>query len=276
MDGTTWLITGSANGFGRVLAETLLEKGHRVACTARRPEALADLVAAHGDRALALRLDVTLPDEIDAAAGAARAHFGDIDVLVNNAGYGQLGTVEQTPLEAARAVMETNYFGKLATIHAVLPEMIARGSGRIVNIGSVAGRIGFPAIGYYSASKFALAGLSESLAAEVAPLGIAVTLVELGPFDTGFAKAMAVVPPAPHYDMAALSAEAGNNEWGSGDDPRPAAEALVAAISSPAPPRRIVLGQPGLKVVALHDARRQAEAETWAALSRLEGAPGRP
>jgi len=271
MDGKTWLITGSSNGFGRVLAEALLAHGHSVAATARRPETLADLVERHPDRALALRLDVTKPEEVEAAVAAARAHFGSIDVLVNNAGYGQLGTVEETPVEAARAVMETNYFGKLAMIRAVLPGMIARRSGQIVNIGSVAGQIGFPAIGYYSASKFALAGLSESLAAEVAPLGIAVTLVELGPFDTGFATAMAVVPPAPHYDLAALSAEAGNNEWGGGEDPRPAAEALIAAMASPAPPRRIVLGKPGLKVVALHDARRREEAERWATVSRLEG-----
>jgi len=271
MAGKTWLITGCSNGFGRVLAEALLARGERVIATARKPGTLAGLVAPHGERALALQLDVNRPDEVAAAVAAARARFGAIDALVNNAGYGQLGTIEETPVEAARAVMETNYFGKLAMIRAVLPEMIARRSGQIVNIGSVAGQIGFPAIGYYSASKFAVAGLSESLAAEVAPLGIAVTLAELGPFDTGFAANMAVVPPAAHYDMAALSQEAGNNEWGGGEDPRPAAEALIDAMATPTPPRRIVLGKPGLKVVALHDARRQEEAERWAAVSRLEG-----
>jgi short-subunit dehydrogenase len=207
---------------------------------------------------------------VAAALAAAQARFGAIDVLVNNAGYGALGTVEDAPIEEARAMFETNFFGALAMIKAVLPSMIARRAGQIVNIGSVAGQIGFPALAHYSASKFALAGLSESLAAEVAPLGIRVTLAELGPFATHFTSSMAFVPPSPHYDLAALSVEAGNSQWGAGEDPRAGAEALLAALADAAPPRRLILGQAGAAVVELHDARRQAERRKWLSASQLE------
>jgi short-subunit dehydrogenase len=266
----TWLITGCSTGFGRSLAELLLARGERVVATARKPESLAELVGTHGNRVLALKLDITQPDDIDAALAAA-AGFGPVDVLVNNAGYGGLGTVEDASIEAMRAMFETNVFGTMAMIKAVLPQMIARGSGQIVNIGSVAGQIGFPSLSHYSGSKFALAGISESLGAELAPLGIQVTLAELGPFATNFTGAMAFVPPSPHYDLAALAVEAGNSHWGAGDDPRAGAEALLAALADPAPPRRLILGQAGLDVVALHDSRRQAEREHWLATSKLEG-----
>jgi NAD(P)-dependent dehydrogenase (short-subunit alcohol dehydrogenase family) len=266
----TWLITGCSTGFGRVLAEAALERGHQVVATARRPETLAALADAHGEGLLPCRLDITRADEIAEAVAAARARFGQIDVLVNNAGYGQLGTVEDTAIDQAREVMETNYFGTLAMIRAVLPEMIARRSGQIVNIGSVAGQIGFPALSYYCATKFALVGLSESLGAELAALGIKVTLAELGPFATEFTNSMSFVPPSPHYDMAALSEISGNSNWGAGDDPRLGAEALLGALAAPEPPRRLILGQPGLDVVVLHDSRRAAERKAWLTTSMLE------
>jgi NAD(P)-dependent dehydrogenase (short-subunit alcohol dehydrogenase family) len=271
MPAQTWMITGCSTGFGRVLAGLALARGNRVVATARRPETLADLAAGHGERTLALKLDVTNEADIERAVAAAQDRFGAIDLLVNNAGYGGLGTVENAPIAEARAMFETNFFGTLAMIKAVLPGMIARGSGQIVNIGSVAGQIGFPALAHYSASKFALAGLTESLGAEVAPLGIKVTLAELGPFATHFTASMAFVPPSPHYDLAALSVEAGNSEWGAGDDPKAGAAALLAALADPAPPRRLILGQPGLDVVALHDGRRKVEREKWLGLSQLEG-----
>jgi NAD(P)-dependent dehydrogenase (short-subunit alcohol dehydrogenase family) len=270
MSSRTWLITGCSNGFGRVLADLLLKRGEKVVATARKPETLEELVAPYGTRALALKLDITRPDEIESAVAAARAHFGTIDVLVNNAGHGQIGTVEDTPLEAARMMLETNYLGALAMIKAVLPEMLARKSGQIVNIGSVAGQIGFPVLGYYCASKFALAGLTESLGAEVAPLGIKVTLAELGPLATNFTGAMAITPPAAHYDMAALAQHAGNANWGAGDDPYAGAAALLAALDDPSPPRRLILGEPGLDVIALHDGRRQEERTRWLSATRLE------
>ncbi|MEO6092444.1 MAG: SDR family NAD(P)-dependent oxidoreductase [Novosphingobium sp.] len=276
MPARTWLVTGCSTGFGRALAELLLVRGERVVVTARKPEVLDAFVAPHRERALALRLDVTRAEEVAAAVDAARQRFGRIDVLVNNAGSGQVGTVEDTPIEAARAALETNFLGALATIKAVLPGMLERRSGQIVNIGSVAGRIGFPALGYYCASKAALGGLSESLAAELAPLGITVTLAELGPFATDFTRSMGIVPPSAHYDLAALGQEAGNSGWGAGDDPRAGAEALLAALDGPAPPRRLILGEPGLDVVALHEVRRREEGERWLGTSRLEraGSPG--
>ena len=272
MSARTWFVTGCSGGFGRVLAEELLARGQRVVASARQPESLEPLVAAHRENALAVPLDITSPEQIAQAVAAAHSRFGAIDVLVNNAAYGQVGTVEDTPIEQARAVMETNYFGTLAMIRAVLPGMVARRAGQIVNIGSVAGQIGFPALGYYSAAKFALAGLTESLAAEVAPLGIGVTLAELGPFATGFTRSMAVVPPSGHYDMAALSRAAGNADWGTGEDPLLGVAALLAALESAAPPRRLILGQAGLDVVARHDASRRAERELWAGVASLQPA----
>ena len=150
--------------------------------------------------------------------------------------------------------------------------MIDRRGGQIVNIGSVAGQIGFPALGYYCASKFALAGLTESFGAEVAPLGIKVTLAELGPFVTGFVGSMTVIPPAPHYDMAALTTVAGNGKWSAGDDPRDGAIALLAALADPNPPRRLILGAEGFETVELHDRYRSAERERWLDATRLEPA----
>jgi short-subunit dehydrogenase len=266
----TWLITGCSAGFGRTLAGVLLDRGERVIATARKPETLADLVAAHGARALALRLDITDPAEVEAAVTEAQDRIGAIDVLVNNAGAGYFGPVEDAPLADARAIMETNYFGALAMVKAVMPAMIARGSGTIVNIGSVAGEIGFPGISYYSASKFALAGLTESLGAELAPLGIVVTLAVLGPFATNFTGAMGGVAPSAHYDMAALSREAGNTHWGSGHDAQAGALALLYALDAGTPPRRLVLGPLGVEVVELHQGRRLVEARKWRAVSQLD------
>jgi NAD(P)-dependent dehydrogenase (short-subunit alcohol dehydrogenase family) len=269
MPAQTWMITGCSTGFGRVLAEVLLARGERVVATARKPETLADLVEGHGDRALALKLDITSSDDVERAVATAKDRFGSIGVLINNAGYGGFGTVEDASIDEARAVFETNYFGTLAMIKAVLPDMIARRSGQIVNVGSVAGQIGFPGIPYYCSSKFALAGLTESLGAEMKPLGIKVTLAELGPFETQFTPSMRFVPPSPHYDMAALAIEGGNSHWGSGHDPRAGVEALLAALADPVPPRRLILGQHGLDVVALHDGRRTVEREKWLAVSQL-------
>lgn len=259
----TWLVTGCSRGFGRALCEVLLERGDRVALTARNPDDLQSLVAAHADNALALKLDVTNAEEAASAVIAAREHFGEIDVLVNNAGYGHMGSVEEAPIEAARAIMETNYFGTLTMIKAVLPEMIARRSGQIVNIGSVAGQVGFPVLSYYCGSKFALSGLSESLSAELAPLGIQVMLVELGPFETGFASSMEVVPTAPHYDLAALTTQAGNGLWTQNDDPVLGSKILLGALASDSPPWRLTLGKEGMDTITMHEKRRQEERARW-------------
>jgi short-subunit dehydrogenase len=269
MDKRTWLVTGCSTGFGRALATVLLQRGERVVVTARQRDTLIELVAKHGRHAHALELDITHENDIARAVQAAVDAFGPIDVLVNNAGYGLVGTVEETSIDSARAVMETNFFGTLAMIRAVLPSMIERKAGQIVNIGSVAGQIGFPLLSYYSASKFALAGLTESLAAELRGLGIKVTLAELGPFATNFTRSMAVTPPASHYDPPSLSRTAGNDNWGAGDDPRAGAMALVAALETAEPPVRLILGRLGLEVTALHDARRANDRSAWMKVSQL-------
>jgi NAD(P)-dependent dehydrogenase (short-subunit alcohol dehydrogenase family) len=274
MSTRTWLVTGCSTGFGRALTRALLERGDQVIVTARKLDALAALIEPHAGRALALNLDITRENEVEAVVKSALEKFGGIDVLVNNAGCGTVGTVEETPMDMARAVMETNYFGTLAMIRAVLPHMIRRKRGQVVNIGSVAGQIGFPLLAYYCASKFALAGMSESLAAELKPLGIAVTLAELGPFATDFAKNMTVNMPASHYDPGALARAAGNAGWGAGVDADTGAGALLTALDVSDPPVRVILGQQGVDVIVLHDARRTAERDRWLPISKLTKGPG--
>lgn len=272
MTAKTWLITGCSAGFGRAMAEALLERGDNVAASARRLDLLAPLVAAHPEQAMALKLDVTQPAEVAAAVAATRARFGRIDGLVNNAGAGMLALVEDGSLESARAMMEVHYFGVLELIKAVLPEMRARRSGSIVNVGSVAGQIGFPGISHYCASKFALAGLTEALAAEVRAVGIKVMLAELGPFATDFTGSMQMnLPSSPDYDMAAMSVEAGNSQWSAGADPRAGARALLAALDADEPPVRLVLGPEGLEVADLHDGRRRDAREKWREVGMLTG-----
>lgn len=266
-----WIVTGCSSGIGRAVAEQLLTRGERVALGARSLGPLEALAAPHGDRALPLKLDVTDPASVAAAVAAANERFGGIDVLVNNAGYGHMGSVEDTPETVARALMDTNYFGALAMIRAVLPAMRTRGSGQIVNVGSVAGRVGFPMFGYYAASKFALAGLTQALGTELEPSGIKVTLVEPGPFDSGFVTAMAMtLPEGTAYDPSALSQRAGTGEWTSGDSCDAGATAMLSAIDQPNPPRELILGQAGLDVIARYDALRTAERAQWLTTSRLE------
>jgi len=269
MTGKTWLVTGCSTGFGKALAKVVLERGDRVVATARRLELVEDLVAPYGERALALRLDITSENDIAAVVAAARERFGAIDVLVNNAGYGEMGTVEETGIEVARRLMETNYFGMVAMTRAVVGEMVTRRSGQIVNIGSVAGQIGFPGLGYYCATKFAIAGFTESLAAELRLLGIRATLAELGPFATDFTASMTFNMPGAHYDMAALTQRAGNAGWSAGADSEKGVLALLKALDDEDPPVRMLLGSEGIETVELHDARRAEERAKWIDLGRM-------
>ena len=192
-----WFITGCSTGFGRELAVILLKRGYRVVVTARDKAKVDDIVAGHDKNGLALALDVDKPAQIDAAVKAAEARFGRIDVLVNNAGYGYLAAVEEGDDADIRAMFETNFFGLAAMTRAVLPIMRAQKSGAIVNISSMGGFIGFPGSGYYAATKFAVEGLSESLAKEVAPFGIKVLIVEPGPFRTDWAGRSLKTPKKP-------------------------------------------------------------------------------
>src|ERR671922_85474 len=180
-----WLITGSSSGFGLHIARAALERGDRVVATARRSESLDDLVASAPDRALAVALDVTRADQIDSAVAAALERFGRVDVLVNNAGYGSIGAVEELEMDDLCALMDTMFFGAVALTKAVLPHMRERGSGAIVQMSSQGGQVTFPGYGAYCAAKYALEGMSEALADEVGPLGIRVLIVEPGAFRTG-------------------------------------------------------------------------------------------
>ena len=174
---TIWFITGSSRGLGRSLTQAVLAQGNRVAATARKPEQLADLVAQYGDRILPLALDVTDNAQIEQAVADAMAHFGRLDVVVNNAGFGITGAAEAYTEEQVRSQLETNLYAPIAVTRAVLPHLRRQRSGHILQISSMGGRVGNPGVSVYQAAKFGLGGFSEALAKEVAPLGIRVTCV---------------------------------------------------------------------------------------------------
>ncbi|WP_328646499.1 oxidoreductase [Amycolatopsis sp. NBC_00348] len=247
-----WFITGCSTGLGRALATHVLERGWRAAVTARDPRTVADLVGRHGDRALALTLDVTDPSQVTAAVTRAEEAFGRIDVLVNNAGYGYLAAVEEGDDAEVRTLFDTNVFGLADVTKAVLPGMRARRSGHVVNVSSLGGLAGFGATGYYHATKFAVEGLSESLAAEVAPLGIGVTIVEPGAFRTNWSGPSMKQSPIRIDDYAETAGkrrEATLATYGSQPgDPARAAEAIVTALAADEPPLRLLLGAAALTV----------------------------
>jgi NAD(P)-dependent dehydrogenase (short-subunit alcohol dehydrogenase family) len=242
-----WFITGASTGFGRMLAEQVLAKGDRVVATARRPDQLADLTQRFGDTCLAEPLDVTDRGSIDAAVAAALKKFGRVDVLVNNAGYGLAGAIEEASEEEYMPVFETNVFGLIHVTKALLPQFRKQRSGNILNVSSVAGLIGSPGWGYYNASKFAVNGLSEALAAELAPLGVHVTIVEPGPFRTDFLGRSGVEAQQRIADYDSTSGktrqyfhdQAGKQVG----DPAKAVAAMIAAVESSQPPKHLVLGK---------------------------------
>jgi NAD(P)-dependent dehydrogenase (short-subunit alcohol dehydrogenase family) len=241
-----WLITGCSTGFGRELCKILIARGYPVVATARDPGAIADLVEGHDETAAALKLDVSEPGDIDSVIAAATWKFGRIDVLVNNAGYGYLAAVEEGEDADIRTMFDTNFFGLAALTRAVLPIMRAQKSGAIVNISSMGGFIGFPGSGYYAATKFAVEGLSESLAKEVSPFGIKVIIVEPGPFRTDWAGRSLKTPKRPieAYEETAVSRRRqvqgySGNQPG---DPVRGAEAIIATVEQPNPPLRLPLG----------------------------------
>ncbi|MGD9945496.1 MAG: oxidoreductase [Burkholderiaceae bacterium] len=263
----TWFITGCSTGFGRELARAVLSRGWNVVVTARDPDTVADLVAGHETHALALRLDVTDAAQIAAAVSDARARFGSIDVLVNNAGYGYRSAVEEGEDEAMRRLFETNFFGLVAVTRAVLPEMRMRGSGWIVNLSSIAGRMSFPGSGYYSASKFAVEGLSVALSKELRPLGVRVLVVEPGPFRTDFGGRSLQQSRAPIADYAQTAGKrrkenVTQNEAQPGDPAR-AAEAIIEVLQSPTPPFRLLLGRVAVDSMRTELDAQRRELEAW-------------
>jgi NAD(P)-dependent dehydrogenase (short-subunit alcohol dehydrogenase family) len=240
-----WFITGSSTGFGRELAEEALAQGHRVVATARRPEALDDLVQKYPQTARAVRLDVTKPEEVRAAVDEAVKAFGRIDVLVNNAGYGLIGALEEVSDEQLRRQFETNFFGAASVLRAALPVLRRQRSGHVLNFSSVGGFVSFPAASPYTATKFALEALSESLAQEVAHLGVKVTIVEPGAFRTDFNGRSLDAPQNRIPDYAATEQFLNwlrANDGQQPGDPRKAARAVIKAVESANPPLRLPLG----------------------------------
>jgi NAD(P)-dependent dehydrogenase (short-subunit alcohol dehydrogenase family) len=267
-----WFITGCSSGFGRCLAEQALQRGERVVATARQLTSLSGLSSAFGQLICPLALDVTRPDQVRGAIERAQAVFGRIDVLVNNAGYGLQGALEDISDSQTRAQFETNVFGVLSVIRAALPLLRAQGSGHIVNISSVGGRLSAPLIGIYSASKFAIEGASIALAAELAPLGIKVTVVEPGAFATRFGSSLESVAPSAPYAAAgaAMAAALAAFKWG---DPHQAARSIIAAVEAPDPPLHLVLGEHALTMVRQTLQQQLVELERWERLS-INASPG--
>jgi NADP-dependent 3-hydroxy acid dehydrogenase YdfG len=269
----TWLITGGTSGFGQAYAEAALAEGDQVVLTARRPERLADWAEKHGNRVLTLALDVTDARRAAEVVSAAEARFGAVDVLVNNAGGGSHGSVEDTDERELRQTFEVNFFGTVTMIRAVLPGMRARRKGCVVNVSSVGGVRAFPGVGYYNAAKFAVEGISESLRQEVEPLGIGVMVVEPGAFRTkadsaGYSHGAAPVREDYEGTVGALRDALVAMNGTQPGDPARAARAVVEAVASGAPPHRLVLGGLGFEQVTAKLESMLAETRAWEDVSR--------
>ncbi len=241
-----WFVTGCSTGFGRELSRMLLSDGFSVVVTARDPAKIADLVADHRETGLALALNVDDPAQIAASVEAAMKKFGRVDGLVNNAGYGYLAAVEEGEDAEIRAMFETNFFGLAAMCRAVLPVFRGQRSGTIVNISSMGGVCGFPGIGYYNATKFAVEGLSEAMAKELAPLGVKVLIVEPGPFRTDWAGRSLKTPKMAidAYAETAIARRKATQAYSGTQtgDPVPGARAIIQAVNQRLPPLRLALG----------------------------------
>ncbi len=268
-DVPVWFITGVSSGFGSALADAALSRGYRVVGTVRQDAQIQQFESRAQERARAVRIDVAKPEEVSAGVKAALSAFGQVDVLVNNAGYALLGAVEELTDADIRRQMETNFFGATEIIRAVLPHMRQRRKGHIVNITSVGGFVGGPGWGLYCASKFAMEGLSDCLAMEVAPLGIGVTIVEPGAFRTNLGVSGTTTLEDTISDYVPTVGK--TREWRAGSggqepgDPIKAAEAILQAVDSPSPPLRLVLGADALQAVRDKLAQMTQELERWEA-----------
>ncbi len=266
-DNPVWLITGCSTGFGRELAKLILARGWRAVVTARDPETVADLARGHGDRALLLSLDVTSRTQISAAVAQTKERFGRIDALVNNAGYGYLAAIEEGEDEAIRALFQTNVFGLIDMTKAVLPLMRAQRSGLVVNVSSIGGLSSFAATGYYHGTKYAVEGLSESLALEVKPLGIDVLIVEPGPFRTNWAGPSMKQSSTRIEAYAATAGERRKQtEARSGSqagDPVRGAQAIIDAALSDTPPLRLLLGKMALELARKKLTSMRKDFDSW-------------
>lgn len=239
-----WFITGTSSGFGRLLAEEVLAKGERVVATARKPEVLADLIEKYPETARAVKLDVTNLTDVKNSIEEVVKEFGRIDVLVNNAGYGLVGAIEETSAEQAQQQFDTNFFGVLNLTREALPVLREQKSGHIVNISSLVGISGYPSFGLYSASKFALEGLSEALAGELTPFGIKTMIVEPGPYSTNALENTVLVENSlPQvYPSIELLTETFDEFRNVAGDPRKAVRVIIEAVEAENPPLRLPLG----------------------------------
>ena len=263
----TWFITGASKGFGREWAEAALERGDRVAATARDTSTLDALVSQHGDSVLPLQLDVTDRAADFAAVQQAAEHFGRLDVLVNNAGYGHFGMVEELSEDDARAQLEANLFGALWVTQAALPIMRAQGSGHVVQVSSIGGVTAFPNVGIYHASKWGLEGLSQALAQEVAGFGIHVTLVEPGPFSTDWAGPSS--SSSDELDAYAEVREARARQRGAmkPGDPAATRDPILAIVDAEKPPLRVFFGDSPLGIATRDYESRLASWNEWQPVS---------
>jgi NAD(P)-dependent dehydrogenase (short-subunit alcohol dehydrogenase family) len=267
-DSQVWFVTGSTSGFGRALVDAARARGDRVVAAARRPDALAGL---DGDDVLVRALDVTREEQIEPALDAAIERFGRIDVLVNNAGIGFVGALEEAGIDDLRAVMDTMFFGPAALTRAVLPRMRAQGSGAIVQMSSMGGQITAPGYSAYCAAKFALEGLSEAVAAEVAPFGIRVLIVEPGSFRTGLlGRSLRAAPPLDAYaeTVGATRAYIESEDGRQAGDPAKAAAAIISALDANDPPLRLALGADAVDALRAKHEALSAELARWERVGR--------
>ena len=266
-----WLITGSSRGLGRALANAVLEAGDKLVATARDPAQLADLVDAYGSRVLALALDVTDEAAAEAAVKTAVNTFGRLDVLVNNAGYGNVAPIEDTSLAEFRAQIETNLFGTIIMTKAAIPVMRGQGAGHIIQFSSVGGRIGPVGRAPYAAAKWGVEGFSEVLSKEVGPLGIKVTVIEPGGFRTDFAgSSTAIYEGRPEYaeTVGAMAEYQRNYNGRQPGDPARAAAAVLHIASLDTPPLRLLLGSDAAAAVEKADAARMEADRAWRVVSQ--------
>lgn len=285
---TTWFITGTSSGFGRLLTERLLARGDRVAATLRRPEALDDLRAEHGDRLWRARLDVTDAEQVHRVVADAFKALGTIDVVVNNAGYGVFASVEEAADEQIRRVIDTNLLGSIHVIRAALPHLRAQGHGRILQVSTAGGQTTYPNFGYYHASKWGIEGFCETVAREIAPFGIGLTIVEPGATPTGFGSSLDTAPVMPEYEntpAGEVRRAITGGAFSLPNDPEKIAEAMIDLVGTGAAPLRLPLGSDTYDDVraslvarlAEHDAQRDvAFSVVKDELSSSSKAPARP
>jgi NADP-dependent 3-hydroxy acid dehydrogenase YdfG len=262
-----WFITGASTGFGRLLAEEVLKAGGKVIATARNLDKVKDLEVQYPQTAKALALDVTDAGQVDSTVTQAFAQFGQVDVLVNNAGYGVAGAIEEVSEAEFTPMFETNLFGLLRVTRAFLPHLRKQRSGHILNLSSIGGVVAGPGGGFYNATKFAVEGFSEALAGEVAPLGIRVTIIEPGPFRTDFLGRSGVVAKT---RIADYDSTAGNmrkyfaeNDGKQKGDPLRAVRAMMQVVESPNPPLRLLLGASALQRLRSKLANWEKEIAAW-------------